>query len=413
MNDRLITLAGATLALVFVVGMFYSPAQPAPPRPTSELNTQEGYAGMMRWFELSSVPTLSLRRRYTELPTVLPAETGNILFTVVPNRSTAQAEELSVLDDWLHQGNTLVILAALNDTPDWSKFDRHTFEELQDLTQLRFIAYQLDDEALLVGQALEATPLTLTPVNAHPLMQNVHSLHAQTATFTNLHSPTETDVFVMQAARMQEDRAGAIWQVARTKGDIILIGTASLLSNQLIDKADNATFLHNILRYHLGPGGTVIFDDYHQGLSDLYDPQAFFQDARFWNSIGFVLLFWLLYMVGSQTRLEKPAALQVPARQSDLVSAVAGFMDRKLTVAETGCLMVEQWLRGLQGTHILPTAASALPATGALSALEAMPLVDQTRLARVQQTYARAGAGEKVNLQTLHNDLLELTRNLR
>lgn len=407
MRDRLITLGGAVLALALCIGLFYSPPQPDAQRPTSLDETPEGYAGLAEWLRANGVPTTSLQRKVDYLDTLLSAPSGHVLISVLPLSAGYDANETDFLETWLDRGNTHLILAGLNDTPGWSLSSRDTLEQITELTGLEFEAYRVDEEAAQYGAMFEPTDIKIEPKPSHPLMVSIDQLAGRTTHITNFHSPTSSWGYILELARMQDGNAGAIWQIAHNEGDIILIANASLLSNAMLDQADNAKFFSNLLQYHLKPGGHVIFDDFHQGVSDLYDPQAFFSDARFWNSLGFVVFFWLVYILGSSARLEEVVQRAQRARQTDLTGALAGFMDRKLTPNEAARQMIDQWWQHIRRQMLLPEAQDQ-----AWAQLAEMPLIDTSSLQAVRQIQDDLRRGKTIDLAELHNHLLHLKRNL-
>jgi hypothetical protein len=241
-------------------------------------------------------------------------------------------------------------------------------------------------------------------------MAGVDQLRGVTDVISNLWHPdlTRTPDFVMRIAYLEQHGIDAVWQIPRGEGQLIVSASGTLFSNRMLDQASNAQFFANILAWHLGPDGAVLFDDYHQGLSDLYDPEALFSDKRLHNSIWFVLGFWLLYLVGTSRRLA-PVRETIPRpSEVDLVRAIGGFMSRKLHHSEAGLAMVRTWLKDLRRNQLVYAETAHPP----WDKLEAMPLVDTAALSRVRDLYRRLGRGEKVDLEELHNYLLILKRNL-
>ena len=76
-------------------------------------------------------------------------------------------------------------------------------------------------------------------------------------------------------AREATTNTDAAWEIPVLNGRIIFMASGTLLSNRALGSADNRRFVANLVRWHVAPGGAVIFDDMHQGLSILYDPDAF------------------------------------------------------------------------------------------------------------------------------------------
>ena len=135
MNDRLVTLAGALGSLLVLVLLLYQPAGESPhARPTTLEAGTNGYLGLVRWLESQSppVPVASLRRRYEVLLEEYPfpnaaAGQGHVLIVTYPFATPADAGELNRLRRWLARGNTLLVLAALNETPAWANTPQPDF----------------------------------------------------------------------------------------------------------------------------------------------------------------------------------------------------------------------------------------------------------------------------------------------
>ena len=114
---------------------------------------------------------------------------------------------------------------------------------------------------------------------------------------------------------------------------------SDIVANGQLAEADNGRFLANLVASSLGPNGRVIFDDMHQGSTNLYDAKAFFSDPRFIHTLIFLVAFWLLYLVGRSRRLA-PAREATPRYYAaDLARAMAGFFVRRL-----GAVTVERQL---------------------------------------------------------------------
>ena len=410
MNDRLVTLVGALLSLAVFLMLVYTPQPTNPPSiPNTEQDGPNGYLGLKLWLDESRIPTVSLRQRLTALEDIAPGG-GHVLLTTMPYRKPLRAEEAQAVQDFVARGNTLLLMAALDDSPDWifSTFGTAMMSDLPTLTGLSFSAVPGDeDQELQVGEGLETIPLTLSPVPEHPLMAGVESLAAVTDGISNIWRPHLDDNHDLVLRLAVEDAHGqnAIWQLPRSEGFMVISASGSLLTNRMLGKADNARFFSNLVAVHLD-GGAVIFDDYHQGLSELYDPGAFFADSRLHASLGFIFLFWLLYLVGSSARLRRPDDSTPSPLQEDLVRVMGGFMTRKLGRAETGRLMVENWFAELRQRGALGTGDP-------WAQLAAMPLVSKPGLAALREDYTRLGQGKRVSLKTLHNHIMELKRTLQ
>ena len=124
MKERLTTLAFAVAALILCYALFL----PKPPpddlsmsRPLSSDLGAAGYQAAWRWLNSEQVPLVSLRDRFEHLLTdKTQRRTGNVLITTLPHKLPVRPEEASRLDAWIERGNTVVVAAALDDTPAWS-----------------------------------------------------------------------------------------------------------------------------------------------------------------------------------------------------------------------------------------------------------------------------------------------------
>ena len=73
------------------------------------------------WLRLEGVKTESLRQRLESLATHTElAATGNLLIVTLPTSAAFESAEQIALDRWIRAGNTLLVMAALSDNPDWS-----------------------------------------------------------------------------------------------------------------------------------------------------------------------------------------------------------------------------------------------------------------------------------------------------
>ncbi len=428
-SDRLTTLGGALLALLLMVALVYQPQQQQQaPRPLSNGAAGDGYLGAWRWLQQSRVPVISLRKRFAALQTredLPPA--GNILLTTVPHLKPFHDRDAAALAEWVERGNTLVVMAALNETPRWITPLELPLQSLRELTGMSFKPVLDDeDEVLLVTPefSFSATPpapleIWALPQPEHPLLQDVERLRGISPMATQLWQPrlSEEVSHVAELAQLQDYPAAALWQRRRGQGFIIISAFASLFTNSGLAAADNAQLLSNLLRFHLGPGGAVVFDDFHQGLSDLYDPQAFFTDSRLLISVTFVILFWLIYLLGTSARIAPVRPAPAVPTQKDLITALGGFVHRKLKPADAGRLLVENWLQQLHGSGSIllhrPAADAGYAYAEAWPQLQGMPLLQQDKVARVQHSYRKLCAGGQVDIKQLRNQLLDLQRALK
>ncbi|MEM1114354.1 MAG: DUF4350 domain-containing protein [Pseudomonadota bacterium] len=414
MKDSLNTLLGAMMALLVLVVLLYQPStQEGVSRPNSEDQKADGLAGLRLWTSDSGLAVHSLRRDYWELPALegLPQK-GNILVSIMPYARAWEGDDLEQLQAWVEHGNTLLVLAALNDSPLWLRQadDARFIDEVYELTGLYFDAERDEEgEFILLGGGLEAETLFANPELKHPLMRGVDVLESVTLGVSSFWSVAEHDAQrgAVRLAYSEDFGLPTLWEIPSGEGRILFSASASLLSNDLLNEGGNARFFANVVGWHLADKGAVIFDDYRHGLNELYEPQDFFQDSRLYYSLCFVLGFWLLYLLGTGGRLSTPRPPPEPSHQTDLVVATGGLFTRKLGEQGAGRVMIERWLQRLRQSDVLFEAAD-----GAIPWQQIAHLypAQADALAHVRDAHSRLSRGEKVSLRQLHNTLLKLER---
>ena len=266
------------------------------PRPTTEERGANGYQAAMQWLDHEHIRTISLRERYDRLPKKNLPATGNVLIVTLPATAVFKTEEFRPLDHWVREGNTLLVLAALSDTPDWAfSFGGMTSGDLNLLTGLEFESIQQprpasqeaapDSKETIVRLPLHlsgaATGTTLVPNREHAYFNGVQ----QVVALTDYESQSWTvkvpyEGFVLTLAHDRETGEGAFWTRPLGNGRIIVSGLGTIFTNRALGLADNARLLSNIVATNLGPRGAVLFDDVHQGLGANYDPAKFYRDPR-------------------------------------------------------------------------------------------------------------------------------------
>ncbi len=425
MRERLGTLLGGVAAflLVFVLVGPKSELEEPISLPTSGDSGEFGFAGLVRWLEEGQLPTVSWRRSYDHLhlDSTLPA-TGNLLVTSLPHRLRAKPAELEQLVHWLEQGNSALVLAAMSDWPEWAR-------RSDDPTVFKFInalGYTLApvgdpqaEEGAGSGSGAEAPPeaepesrpLLLTPEGGHPLTAGVdrlsaHWLDSEGRVWRLAGNGSRRSGLVL--LRDAEDGAPALWQLRVGSGRLWLSRHADLFGNRSLGEADNARLAANLIGAALGPGGRVLFDDRHQGLAALEDAEAFFADPRLHHTLGFLLLLWLVYLLGHSNRLGRLRSRELPVGLADEIRAFARFYARRVTPAGIGRRLLEQFHNEVRAARRLPTNGQPVWAL-----LEADPRIDRRALAATRRLAARAEAGGRLPLTRLANHIHRLRESLR
>ena len=354
MRDTLITLAGALLSLILLVSLM-SPQSVQQPvsRPHSEDSGKHGLKALYTWLEQNELNTHSLRKPATRIGQETLPDEGNLMIISLPLTREPLNTEWRALHEWISNGNSVILLASLYHLPQWisagdisgavSGLSAEEFVLRRDDVEERESEFSLEDMQEAV-RAFKPVPYRLYPAVEHPLFDDVYELES-------VHTPgmyqyrDETDQ--MQAAYWSIDSESArlamrimygetpeqtaMWLLPVGSGWIYLSAFPHLFSNSVLKQQDNARWFANLVSHTVAADGYVIFDDYHFGLSDLYDPEAFFADPRLHNSLLFVGVFWLIYALGRSPRLAPVRRRVSKPANKDFIEAMAGFFTRRIT----------------------------------------------------------------------------------
>lgn len=340
MRDRLVTLAmalGAILALYILLGGGASAPQSREMPVWSTHPGDNGYLALDRWLNDQGVPTASLTERYDQLD----PSTSNLLIITLPHRLPAQFRELQDLHRWVEHGNSLLVLAALRDSPAWanaqgygdiegalsaiSGFDIWAKGDQSDETE--------DDNNIDLQSILDLEPIA-TELRSSGLLSSEFGEAVQAIGQADpLADPwfASTSDASVSFPLLAESGSGqtVMWGQTLGQGRIILSSYSGLFNNSQLGSAENAELFAQLLAW-AGADGMVIFDDMHQGLSVLYDPDAFFSDRRLHTTIILVLLWWLIWVVGSSRRLVAVDQPSVVVSATDHVRAIASLYANKM-----------------------------------------------------------------------------------
>lgn len=433
MKERLITLGCAIGALVLFALMFLnregmSGARFDAPRPITSERRGNGYHAAMTWLENEQIRSVSLREGFGTLAKrddLTPA--GNLLIVTLPVRTGLKTEEFLPLDRWIRAGNTLLVMAALSDNPDWHEgFGGYGQGNVPLLTGLEVETTKERDRRLArrarPGGAPDDGPqadaaesyreyreplrTTIVPNREHAYFDDVKELIALSdypRVVWTVKVPYQG--FVLSLAHEKGTAEGAIWTRPLGKGRIIVSSYGTLFTNRAIGLADNAKLLANIVSVNLGEEGTVLFDDGHQGISATYDPDKFFADRRLYTTIGILAALWFIWVLGS-TRLRLPASRQPAPREAELIRAAGSFLSRALPAHAGARQLIENFFQRVR------TRAGTSHEGAPWELLERNTRIDPADLARLRRWSEDAQAQRRVPLRSLHNLILRLDRQL-
>jgi hypothetical protein len=327
-----------------------------------------------------------------------------LLLVTLPQWVPARAAELEKLEGWVERGNTLLIMAAIHDTPLWSlDADPLLKEKVERLTGLHL-------ETLSAGKAdlkaLLADRLDVVPRGEYPLLAGVRHITAVSKLpVRNARLNGPDDSIPLELATRADRGEPTLWLMRRGAGQIVLSSVSSPFSNGAVALSDNARFLANIIAWCCGPGATVVFDDAHQGATAYYDGRAFFADARLHHTLGWIVFLWLALVLGALPLRAVQRSWQ-PLDEGAYVEASARYFANVVSPNEVAQRLVESFLRRLRAG----TRPDREPALWELFDEDSRVSGPQRRSLHV--LYERACAGKRVDLVRLQNLLAQLRENL-
>jgi hypothetical protein len=454
LKERLVTLGLALCALALFYALFLpkpAPANDSPELPLSTESGPSGYQAAWRWLKAERIPVFALHERYDRLNADVARfnSTGNLLLTTMPHQLPVRPMEATQLDAWVERGNTLVVMAALDDTPLWALDDSKLLDAVGRLTRLKFNVISDEPPAKAPAAApegvrappkdapakgapaapngapaehsnaprrslssvldgiLQSQQSTIEPRGAHPLMERVHSVQVVSDLPASRWRASSMDrSAVLQIGQVAGNADPAIWLRRQGKGQVITFAVASTFSNQLIGRQDNGILLSNLIAWSVRNGGAAIFDDAHQGAVSYYDAKAFFADPRLHRSLGWILLLWFVFVLGVQplrTRIREWNPIDV----TGFIAMSGEFFASSLTPGATGARLLENFFNSIR--HRLGMAADGGPVWEWLSAQAGVGSSDLSELRRLHD---RIQAGRSVDLLRLQNLLSQLQGSL-
>ena len=433
MRERLITLFCALGALALFLAMFLraddvTSGRDGVPAPTSEERRGNGYHGALVWLDEEHIKTVSVRERLDKrLAQLGLAATGNLLVVTLPAVTAFRTEEFRPLASWVRAGNTLLVLAALSDDPDWAfAAGRPVSGDLALLTGLEFETVRgaeqrgsrpakpraTDDVGARIAATAKAfaqpQPGTLVPNGPQRYFDGVRTAVALSDyPWQAWAVKVPYDGFVLSLAHERETGESVLWTRSLGKGRIIVSGFGSLFTNRALGLADNARLLANLVGVTVGPRGAVLFDDLHQGLGAAYDPAKFYSDRRLYETIGVLAGLWLCWVLGA-TKLRLPGMRAPAPREVELVQATGGFLARVLTPAAGALGLFEHFFRRVR--ERVPSGHDKV--NPPWEALEGHPGVSAGELRQLRDWYADARAARSVPLGRLHNLIQKIDRHI-
>lgn len=414
-------LALGALALFYTLFFPKPNTQKEAAAPLSTERGPDGLAAAAQWLRQAGVPVASLRDRYAGLERISAPGQRNLLITSLPGRIPIQPDEQKQLLRWIAAGNTLLILAGIDDTPAWEMGD-----PIATTAALTHINFKADSQqaapsahganaaparaaaanaAQALNELLLPGPISAQPTGHQALMDGVHRLSASSElpSIQWRGTPAINVGALAIAERVTPaPREAAWWVEPYEDGQIILSAFASPFSNAQIDAADNARLLANIVAWSRNAQGRVIFDDAHQGAVDFYDPRAFFGDPRLHHTLEWILIAWLAWVLGSQA-LRSGQALWQPIAATTLMEASARFFSVRVPPASAARQLLANFYDEIHRRRGEREDGSAPWAW-----LAAQPALAPEILGQLREQHARAQARAAVDLARLQNLLSQI-----
>lgn len=410
--------AAASGALVLFLTMFVSSERGfglgrEVPRPTSEERGANGYFAAAHWLEGGH--TVSLQESLASLANRSDlTPTGNVIIVTLPVTAGFATDEYRTLDRWVRAGNTLLVLAALSDQPDWAHaYGEQVANDLNLLTGLQFqVSRPRTAGAVLADKAfIEPQRAQLVPNRPHAYFSGVREVVALSD------FPREdwtvgipNDGFVLALAHERKTGTDVLWTRTIGKGQVVVSGCGSIFTNRALGLADNALLLANIVGANLGRGGTVLFDDLHQGLSATYDPAKFYRDRRLYVTLAILAALWLSWVLGATplSAQGSQAAGRALPREAELVRATGGFFSRVVRPDAAARRIFELFLQRLYSQVPRARGTDGMP----WGYLERHSQVASADIQQLREWYDAARAARRVPLLSLHNLMARIERAL-
>lgn len=419
MRDRLFSALGALAALIICVGLLgpQPEIEASVSRPISSDRGSHGLYALFEWIKHSHVPVSALKRRYSSLWDLEP-RSGHLLIVSLPHTTPSRDDELEDLSTWVSAGNTVLVMIGEVTAPPWALADAaagdgdvalrktlgfHTVRDLEVKDQAE------DDRAQLqtrLNDALRkpAETTILRPNGRHPLLTGIRQVRSDGNAIRATSFAIEPDKKMRAWPALlngEQPRPQDLWLGQLGGGRVVVMADAAMFGNRHLGALDNARLFDNLLAFTRGEQGQVVFDDMHQGVSELYDPQAFARDPRVYASLLFLLALWLAWVLGHGNRFGPIEARHDDAEHVTFAAAVGGLLARQAAPRDIARALIASFARDCRRRH------PGLFEHG----------LDSARLARLPGMSASAVDGLVAAQQALAGgrgpDLIKLTNHLR
>lgn len=398
-------------ALMLVIGLLLPPRHPAPAvsLPVSTGSGRYGLLGLMRWLEASGVPAYRLRRRYQALGRPPFSARGNLLVITLPQRLSSQPLERRALHEWVARGNAVLILSATLDAPPWAS----RAAPGSAAAVLRSLGLHLQwqhagcSAAGVAAPGRLLAPAVLVPAMRAPVLTGIHSVQVAGRALTPFAAGLAGPHRVWPLLQDDQARRPVLFQTRIGSGIVWFSEYSELFGNAGLGRGDNARLFAHLVRRALGAHGRVVFDDMHQGASVLYDPHAFVRDPRLHVTIGFLVAFWLLYLLGRSARLGPVPSATRTVRSTGYLIAAGGLYARMVPGPVLARTLFAEFFNEIRRRHRLPE-----DGTPAWEVLERDARAGAAQVRRLRALHAALGRRGRPDLVALANLMGDLRRQM-
>jgi len=308
-------------------------------------------AGNMAFFQTLEELHWPVERWREPLSRLSRYGTGNVLIITRSQlgspRVSYSAQEIDLLDDWVKQGNTLLLLGALDEWDDTRAF-------------LRQIGFSIPDKTNSVSDFLQPfqreTKLTME-------IQPADGTN-QAGTMVLPRSAPLPLAFPANARMLWQDHGGPyLIDVPRGAGHVVCGASDRLLSNSFLDKGDNLAIVLQLLTPGGRPPRHLFFEESHHGFSAVYAMVRLLGQPGFRFAAMLALLGALAFLGTSLVRFGPVIPLHRETGRSTLefIDSIADlYMRADLRNDTIKYLFVETHQRVLQRLNLPPTAPHEL-----------------------------------------------------
>lgn len=337
--------------------------------PTTQDEGAHGLQALFRWLHASDVPVAALRHRMDALlesDTPYAAKGPRLLVTSWPGSEVTLSSELTALDNFVKDGNQLLLLVAAHDQPLWARHQgslrkrRNIFEKF-DLILGVAASSIVDDKpdasdpsttgAVRTLQQFRRDPVSLDSATGEPLFGTSESLMSRQYPDSLYHNVTlsaRSPEKLWPVLVNRDDGRVALYRLDHGDGVVWISMYPELFSNATLGEPGNASFITSLISRSISSNGLVVFDDFHFGESDLYDDKAFFRDGRLHKTLLFLGGLWLLWIVGRKTRLAPLRRATDRPSVKRLIQATGGLYARMLAPTETSGALIKHFQRDVR-----------------------------------------------------------------